>query len=108
MARRIKLAVASAGAGVAIAAAVLWRRRKTDAVAERAVQALEAAAGEATRAIVVRAERGVVTLRGEVEEMGDIARYEAVVRSVPGVSDVDNLLRLRLYGVVARPSAVTV
>ena len=108
MARVIKLTVAAAGAGLAVAAALLWGRRNTGAVAERAAQALEAAVGESARAILVRAERGVVTLRGEVDEMGDIARYESVVRSVAGVRDVDNLLRLRLYGVASRPAAVTV
>ena len=108
MARLIKLTVAAAGAGLAVAAALLWGRRNQDAVAERVAQALEAAVGEAASTLLVRAERGVVTLRGEVDEMGDIAGYEAVVRSVPGVRDVDNLLRLRLYGVVTRPAAVSV
>jgi osmotically-inducible protein OsmY len=108
VARLVKLTVAAAGAGLAIAAALLWGRRNSDATADRVAQALEAAVGESARAILVRAEQGVVTLRGEVDEMGDIARYEAVVRSVPGVRDVDNLLRLRLYGVVTRPASVSV
>jgi hypothetical protein len=30
--------------------------------------------------------------------MDDIERYEAAARAVPGVSDVDNLLRLTLTG----------
>jgi hypothetical protein len=83
-----------------------WRRPSTTAVAGRARLALEASFGDAARAIQVREGAGVVTLRGEVEEMGDIARYEAAVRALPGVVDVDNLIRLRVYG-VTRPSAVT-
>jgi osmotically-inducible protein OsmY len=107
VARLIKLTAGAAGAGLAIAAAVLLRRRSPEAVADRARLALDAAFGAAAGAILVRAERGVVTLRGEVDQMGDISRYEAAIRAVPGVRDVDNLLRLRLYGVAAQPAGAS-
>ena len=51
--------------------------------------------GSASEGVTVRVQHGVVTLRGEVDHIDDIAVYEAVVRDVPGVADVDNLLRLR-------------
>jgi osmotically-inducible protein OsmY len=35
-----------------------------------------------------------VTLRGEVSRLGDIDALEATARTVAGVSDVNNLLRL--------------
>ena len=53
MARVIKLTVAAAGAGLAVAAALLWGRRNTGAVAERAAQALEAAVGERVQVVWV-------------------------------------------------------
>ena len=80
----------------------LRRGRRGSSVADRARLALETAFGDASAALLVRADDGVVTLRGEVDEMGDIARYEEAVRSVPGVTDVHNLLRLRLFGIAAR------
>ncbi|MFN2582031.1 MAG: BON domain-containing protein [Candidatus Dormibacteria bacterium] len=68
------------------------------AVAMLAQQALAVAFGPAADAMSIRADRGVLTLRGEVEHIDDIAGYEYVARQVPGVRDVDNLLRLRLSG----------
>ena len=44
----------------------------------------------------IRANRGVITLRGEVDELTDITRFETAVREVGDVVDVDNLLRLRM------------
>ena len=41
-----------------------------------------------------------------VADIDDIARYDAAVRSIPGVLDVDNLLRLRLPAAV-RPHVLT-
>jgi hypothetical protein len=38
----------------------------------------------------------VITLRGEVDELTDITRFDAAVREVGDVVDVDNLLRLRM------------
>lgn len=81
-------------------------RRSGDKIEERTRIALIATFGDAGDLIAVRAHRGVVTLRGEVDDMVDISRYEAAVRSIPGVHDVDNLLRLRLPG-RGRPRVLT-
>ena len=81
-------------------------RRSGDHIAERARLALSASFGEPAEAITVRAHDGVVTLRGEVDDMADISRYEAAIRTIPGVRDVDNLLRLRLPG-FGRPRVLT-
>jgi len=58
--------------------------------------ALSAALGDAADDLSLRIHEGLVAIRGEVEQMADIHTYEAIVRAVPGVVDVDNLLRLRL------------
>jgi osmotically-inducible protein OsmY len=42
----------------------------------------------------VTVHKGTVTLRGEVSLLRDIAAYELTARSIQGVSDVNNLLRL--------------
>ena len=42
----------------------------------------------------VTAHKSTVTLRGEVTQLDDIDALEATARSVPGVGDVNNLLRL--------------
>ncbi len=42
----------------------------------------------------VSAHKSTVTLRGEVTHLDDIGAFEATARSVAGVSDVNNLLRL--------------
>ena len=75
-----------------------WDRGTRDdaAVIEIARSALAAALGSAAEQLSLRIHEGVITIRGEVEQMADIHAYEAIVRAVPGVVDVDNLLRLRL------------
>ena len=77
-----------------------WDRGTRDdaLVVETSRGALSAALGDAADDLILRIHEGVVTIRGEVEEMRDIQTYEAIVRAVPGVVDVDNLLRLRLSG----------
>ena len=77
-----------------------WDRGTRDdaAVIEIARSALSAALGDAADGLSLRIHEGVVTIRGEVDEMADIHSHEAIVRAVPGVVDVDNLLRLRLSG----------
>ena len=52
--------------------------------------------GDLATGLEIRANRGVVTLRGEVDELTDITRFETAVREVGDVVDVDNLLRLRM------------
>jgi osmotically-inducible protein OsmY len=49
---------------------------------------------EAVTALQVTAHKGTVTLRGEVSRLGDIDALEATARTVDGVADVNNLLRL--------------
>ncbi|MDQ6848150.1 MAG: BON domain-containing protein [Candidatus Dormibacteraeota bacterium] len=57
--------------------------------AELAVRHPHAAGG-----LHVSAHKSTVTLRGEVTHLDDIGAFEATARSVAGVSDVNNLLRL--------------
>src|SRR5579875_295219 len=108
--RIIRVAVAVSGAIAAVAASVfvplVVRRSRSDQTASRVRLALAAAYDDAAE-IMVRGEHGVVTLRGEVTDLRDIERLEAIARAVPGVTDVDNLLRLRLAGVASRPRVLT-
>ena len=83
---------------------VNWGRRSGDLLIAQVCAALDASGATD---ITLRVQSGVVTLRGEVEDMRDISRFEHVARAVPGVIDVDNLLRLRLTGVAVRPRVVT-
>jgi osmotically-inducible protein OsmY len=85
---------------------VNWGRRAGDLLIARVRAALDDCAGENAE-ISVRVRAGTVTLRGEVEDMRDISHLERVVRDVPGVQDVDNLLRLRLLGRAARPTVLS-
>ena len=77
-----------------------WDRGTRDdaMVLETSRAALSAALGDAADDLSLRIHEGVIAIRGEVEQMADIHTYEAIVRAVPGVVDVDNLLRLRLSG----------
>ena len=50
--------------------------------------------GIATPLLQVTVYKSTVTLRGEVAHLGDIAALEETARSVSGVGDVNNLLRL--------------
>lgn len=79
--------------------------RESDELAARVRLALQVTFGAEAEGVAVRQERQVVTLRGEVDDIEDIARYEAAVRDVPGVQDVDNLLRLRVTA--TRPRVLT-
>ena len=83
---------------------VNWGRRSGDLLIAQVRAALDAAGGDE---LSIRVTSGLVTLRGEVDDLRDITRYEQVARDVPGVIDVDNLLRLRLTGVAVRPHVVT-
>lgn len=62
--------------------------------------ALQTAFGSAADGVSLRLHGGTLTIRGEVERLDEIALYETMVRRVPGVFEVDNLLRLRLAGAV--------
>ncbi len=50
--------------------------------------------GEESAEVGVTAHKGTVTLRGEVARLDAIDAFEEAARSVAGVSDVNNLLRL--------------
>ena len=52
--------------------------------------------------IQVSVHKTTVTLRGEVTHLDDIDTFEATARSVAGVSDVNNLLRLAAPASAAR------
>lgn len=83
-----------------------WERARGDvAVVEGARAALDAAFGRAAEEVSLRVHQGVLTIRGEVDRLDEIGEFDAAVRQVPGVLDVDNLLRLRLAGRV-RPHVV--
>jgi hypothetical protein len=84
----------------------LWRRRTSDGLEDRARHAMDITFGDAAADIIVRAQDGVVTLRGEVDQLSQITRFEEAIRAVPGVVDIDNLLRLRLPG-AAKPRVLT-
>ncbi|MBV9101211.1 MAG: BON domain-containing protein [Candidatus Dormibacteraeota bacterium] len=91
--------------GVAVDVPRRSLRRDQDLLAASVRDALEAMYGAEAALVAVKEERGVVTLRGEVEDIEDIARYEAAARDIPGVRDVDNLLRLRITA--TRPRVLT-
>jgi osmotically-inducible protein OsmY len=50
--------------------------------------------GEESAEVGVSAHKGTITLRGEVARLDAIDAFEDAARSVAGVSDVNNLLRL--------------
>lgn len=68
--------------------------------------ALETALGAEADELSLRVHDGVVTIRGEVGRLDDIQSFAAIIRAVPGVVEVDNLLRLRLAGHL-RPRVLT-
>jgi osmotically-inducible protein OsmY len=75
-------------------------------LADRVRVALSLGFGDLASGIGIRASRGVITLRGEVDELSDITRFETAVREVSDVVDVDNLLRLRMRE-ARRPQVVS-
>ena len=77
-----------------------------EALADRVRAALSLGFGDLASGLEIRASRGVVTLRGEVDELADITRFEIAVRQVGDVVDVDNLIRLRMTG-ARRPRVLT-
>jgi osmotically-inducible protein OsmY len=76
-----------------------------ETLADRVRVALTMGFGDLATGLEIRANRGVVTLRGEVDELTDITRFDAAVREVGDVVDVDNLLRLRMRS--SRPHVLT-
>jgi osmotically-inducible protein OsmY len=89
--------LAALSAGAALAGAAVWRRRSEapdDEVLEARVRAevLEPAGNDR---ITLRVDRGVVTLRGDVDTLAAIGEVALGVQGVAGVREVRNLLRLR-------------
>jgi osmotically-inducible protein OsmY len=76
-----------------------------ETLADRVRVTLTMGFGDLATGLEVRANRGVVTLRGEVDELTDITRFDTAVREVGDVVDVDNLLRLRMRD--ARPRVLS-
>ncbi|MBJ7595731.1 MAG: BON domain-containing protein [Candidatus Dormibacteraeota bacterium] len=68
-------------------------RREVQLV-ERVRAELDVRHPDAAAGLHVSARKSTVTLRGEVIHLDDIDAFEATARSVAGVSDVNNLLRL--------------
>jgi osmotically-inducible protein OsmY len=102
--RRVAARRATVGVASLVGSAVDKRPRRSSAtssdrtLASRVRNALALGFGDLATGLEVRANRGVITLRGEVDELADITRFETAVRDVSDVVDVDNLLRLRVRG----------
>ncbi|HEY6782170.1 MAG TPA: BON domain-containing protein, partial [Candidatus Dormibacteraeota bacterium] len=109
--RRAAARRATVGVASLVGSAVDRRSHRSSAagwdqtLADRVRVTLSMGFGDLATGLEVRANRGVITLRGEVDELSDITRFETAVREVGDVVDVDNLLRLRMRG--ARPRVLT-
>ncbi|MHB8537630.1 MAG: BON domain-containing protein [Candidatus Dormibacteria bacterium] len=100
--RRAAARRATVGVASLVGSAVDKRPRRSattswdETLADRVRVALSLGFGDLATGLEIRAHRGVITLRGEVDELTDITRFETAVREVGDVADVDNLLRLRM------------
>jgi len=100
--RRAAARRATVGVATILGSAVDKRPRRSgstswdETLADRVRVALSMGFGDLATGLEIRANRGVITLRGEVDELTDITRFDAAVREVGDVVDVDNLLRLRM------------
>ena len=108
--RRAAARRATVGVASLVGSAVDKRPRRAsgnwdETLANRVRVALSLGFGDLATGIEIRASRGVITLRGEVDELTDITRFETAVREVGDVVDVDNLLRLRMRD--QRPRVLT-
>jgi osmotically-inducible protein OsmY len=109
--RRAAARRATVGVASLVGSAVDRRSHRSSAnswdqtLADRVRVTLSMGFGDLATGLEVRANRGVITLRGEVDELSDITRFETAVREVGDVVDVDNLLRLRMRD--ARPRVLT-
>ena len=109
--RRVAARRATVSVATLVGSAVDKRPRRAggnswdETLANRVRVALSLGFGDLATGIEIRANRGVVTLRGEVDELTDITRFETAVREVGDVTDVDNLLRLRMRD--ARPRVLS-
>jgi osmotically-inducible protein OsmY len=108
--RRAAARRATMGVASLVGSAVDKRPRRSattwdETLANRVRVALSLGFGDLATGLEIRANRGVITLRGEVDELSDITRFETAVREVGDVVDVDNLLRLRMRD--SRPRVLT-
>jgi osmotically-inducible protein OsmY len=109
--RRVAARRATAEVASLVGSAVDKRPRRSAAsswdetLVNRVRVALSLGFGDLATGLEVRANRGVITLRGEVDELSDITRFETAVREFGDVVDVDNLLRLRVRD--ARPHVLS-
>jgi osmotically-inducible protein OsmY len=109
--RRVAARRATVGVANLVGSAVDQRPRRSGTaswdktLASRVRSALSLGFGDLANGLEVRANRGVITLRGEVDELTDITRFETAVRDIGDVVDVDNLLRLRMRE--ARPHVLS-
>jgi osmotically-inducible protein OsmY len=108
--RRAAARRATVGVATLVGSAVDKRPRRPgsswdETLANRVHVALSLGFGDLATGLHIRANRGVITLRGEVDELTDITRFESAVREVGDVVDVDNLLRLRMRD--SRPRVLT-
>ncbi len=101
VARRQSASVATM-VGASVAGAPGRGGRKETQLAESVRAALRARHAAAADDLQVAAHKSTVTLRGEVGHLDDIDAFEATARSVAGVSDVNNLLRLGAPASAAR------
>ncbi|HWF57762.1 MAG TPA: BON domain-containing protein [Candidatus Dormibacteraeota bacterium] len=92
VARRQSATVATM-VGASVARAPRRTSRGATEVADR-VRAALAEQHPGADAIQLTVHKGTVTLRGEVDHLDDIDALEETARSVAGVTDVNNLLRL--------------
>ena len=109
--RRVAARRATVGVASLVGSAVDKRQRRSGTaswdktLASRVRSALALGFGDLATGLEIRANRGVITLRGEVDELTDITRFETAVRDISDVVDVDNLLRLRMRE--ARPHVLS-
>lgn len=107
--RRAAAKRATVGFASLVGSAVPYRHHTEtwdETLADRVRVALSLGFGDLASGIGIRTSRGVVTLRGEVDDLTDITRFETAVREVGDVVDVDNLLRLRMRE-AQRPRVLT-
>ena len=107
--RRAAAKRATVGFATLVGSAVPMRHHTEawdETLANRVRVALSLGFGDLASGIGIRTSRGVVTLRGEVDDLTDITRFETAVREVGDVVDVDNLLRLRMRE-AQRPRVLT-
>jgi osmotically-inducible protein OsmY len=109
--RRAAAQRATVGVANLVGSAVDKRPRRSgtagwdETLANRVRVALSLGFGDLATGLEIRANRGVITLRGEVDELTDITRFEIAVREIGDVVDVDNLVRLRMRD--SRPRVLT-